>query len=99
GNQPVVDLGLGHVAADAEREQSGVHDRKAIRTIDELERQITQLKAELERSRAAADSAAKGGRESQFLNLREQNLAKEKELKQAKATLEQQAQELAQAQE
>lgn len=96
---PIVDLGLDAVAQRAESEQSGVHDRKAVRKIDELERQITQLKQELERARATADSAAKGGREAQFLNLREQSLAKDKELKQLRASNEQHAKDLAEAQE
>ena len=92
GAHPPVDLGLDDVAQRAESEQSGLYDRKSLRKIGELERQIAQLKTELERARAAADAAAKGGsRENQFLNLREQNLAKEKELKQLKGSLEQQA--------
>ncbi|HEY5947882.1 MAG TPA: response regulator, partial [Kofleriaceae bacterium] len=100
GSQASIDLGLDKLAQDAESEQSGVYDRKSLRKIGELERQIAQLKAELERARADADKAAKGGsRESQFLNLRESNLAKEKELKQAKTSLEQQSKELAEAQE
>lgn len=93
------DLGLDDIAKRAESEQSGVHDRKGLRKIDELERQITQLKTELDRARASADTAAKGGREAQFLNLREQSLAKDKEIKQLRTTSEQQAKELAEAQE
>jgi hypothetical protein len=100
GSQASIDLGLDKLAQDAESEQSGVYDRKSLRKIGELERQISQLKTELERARTAAEQAAKGGsRESQFLNLRESNLAKEKELKQLKATHEQQSKELAEAQE
>ena len=70
--------GLEAVASDADREQSGIHDRRALRKIGELDRQIVQLKNELDRARASAESAAKGGgREAQFLNLREQVLAKD----------------------
>ena len=94
GSHPAVDLGLDAVAEEADREQSGIYDRKAIRKIGELERQITQMKTELERARAATDAAAKGGREAQFLNLREANIAKDKELKQAKAALDNQTGEL-----
>jgi CheY-like chemotaxis protein len=95
GSQPAVDLGLDAIAQDANREQSGVYDRKALRQISELERQITQLKTELERSRAAAETAAKGGgREAQFLNLRESMVAKDNELKQLKKQIESEAGEL-----
>lgn len=99
GPNPTVDLGLDSIAqnVEAEREQSGVYDHKGLRKIGELERQIAQLKTELERARSTADAAAKGSREAQFLNLREGNLAKEKELKEAKKALEQQAKELAEA--
>ena len=93
------DLGLDDIAKRAESEQSGVYDRKGLRKIDELERQITQLKTELDRARASADTAAKGGREAQFLNLREQSLAKDKEIKQLRASSEQAAKDLAEAQE
>jgi CheY-like chemotaxis protein/chromosome segregation ATPase len=88
GSHPAIDLGLDQVATNAQNEQSGVYDRKALRKIGELERQISQLTTELERSRAAAETAAKGGgREAQFLNLRESMLAKDKELKQIKSDL------------
>jgi hypothetical protein len=100
GSQASIDLGLDKLAQDAESEQSGVYDRKSLRKIGELERQIAQLKNELERARTQAEQAAKGGsRETQFLTLRESNAAKEKELKQVKASLEQQSKELAEAQE
>jgi len=96
GPHAPVDLGLDAVAQDADREQSGVYDRKSLRKIGELERQIAQLKNELERARAAAETAAKGGgRENQFLNLREQNLAKDKELKQLRADFDAQAGQIA----
>src|SRR3569832_735127 len=87
GSHPAIDLGLDVVAEDARSEQSGVYDRRALRKLGELERQISQLKTELERARAAGDTAAKGGREAQFLHLRESMLAKDKELKQIKADL------------
>jgi hypothetical protein len=95
-SSPRIDLGLDAVAQDADREQSGVYDRKSLRKIGELERQIGQLKSELERAKAAAETAAKGaGRENQFLNLREQNLAKDKELKQLRAEFEAQGKQVA----
>ncbi len=99
GSHPAIDLGLDVVAEDARSEQSGVYDRRALRKIGELERQIAQLKVELERSRAAQDTAARGGRESQFLHLRESMLAKDKELKQIKADLVARDGELAEASE
>jgi CheY-like chemotaxis protein len=40
---PAVDLGLDDIAENAEREQSGVYDRKSLRQIGELERTIAQL--------------------------------------------------------
>ncbi|MEO8549005.1 MAG: hypothetical protein ABI678_03510 [Kofleriaceae bacterium] len=97
GSHPAIDLGLDVVAEDARSEQSGVYDRRALRKIGELERQIAQLKNELERARAAGETAAKGGRESQFLHLRESMLAKDKELKQIKADLADRESELAAA--
>ncbi len=88
GSHPAIDLGLEAVAQDAESEQSGVYDRRALRKIGELERQIAQLKAELDRARSAAESGAKGpGREREFLNLRESILSKDKELRVAKEAL------------
>ena len=101
-SSPSIDLGLEKIAADAQqeqqsggfprvdadRDQSGVYDRRALRKIGELERQIAQLKTELERSRAVADAAAKGGgREQTFLNLREKMMAADNELKKARADL------------
>ncbi|MFT3692461.1 MAG: hypothetical protein QM831_04920 [Kofleriaceae bacterium] len=98
-SHPSIDLGLDVVAERAESEQSGVYDRRALRKIGELERQISQLKTELERARAAGETAAKGGREAQFLHLRESMLAKDKELKQLKADLAQKDEGLAEANE
>ncbi|HEX7700517.1 MAG TPA: hypothetical protein VF403_07350, partial [Kofleriaceae bacterium] len=97
GSHPAIDLGLDVVAQDAQSEQSGVYDRRALRKIGELERQISQLKVELERARMAGEAAAKGGRESQFLHLRESMLAKDKELKQFKSDLANRESELAEA--
>ena len=99
GSHPAIDLGLDVVAEDARSEQSGVYDRRALRKIGELERQIAQLKTELERARAASETAAKGGREAQFLHLRESMLAKDKELKQIKADLANRDSDLAEASE
>ena len=88
GSHPAIDLGLDAVAQDADREQSGVYDRRGLRKIGELERQITQLKQELDRARAAAETAVKSsGREAQFLKLREQVDTKDRELRQAKGDL------------
>ncbi|CAN5384218.1 hypothetical protein BH11MYX1_BH11MYX1_06820 [soil metagenome] len=87
GSHPAIDLGLDAVADDARSEQSGVYDRRALRKIGELERQIAQLKTELERAHSAGETATKGGSESQFLHLREGMLAKEKDLTQAKTDL------------
>src|SRR5262249_40638451 len=56
------------------------------RKIGELERQIAQLKAELDRARAA-ESAPRGGREREFLNLREQLTTRDRELGQLKTDL------------
>ncbi len=68
----VVDLGLDRIAEDADRDQSGLHDRRELRKINELERQISQLKAEVERTRATAESTTRpAGREGEFLKLRE----------------------------
>ena len=79
--QSPFDLGLDAVAEDADREQSGVYDRRALRKIHELERQLAQLKAELDRARAAADAAAKGtSRANEFIKLKEQIIAKDQEL-------------------
>jgi hypothetical protein len=88
GTHPPIDLGLDVVAQDADREQSGAYDRRSLRKIHDLEREISQLKQDLDRSRAAADAAAKGaGREAQFLKLREQLDARDREAKQAKDTI------------
>jgi len=78
-SSPVVDLGLDEIAADAVREQSGVYDRRALRQIGELERQIAQLKTELDRSRASAESPRASQRE--FFHLKEQVIAKDAELR------------------
>jgi CheY-like chemotaxis protein len=78
----VPDLGLDEIAMpQTAAEQSGVYDRRALRKIGELERQITQLKTELDRARATADASARGSnREREFLNLREQIIARDKDL-------------------
>jgi CheY-like chemotaxis protein len=103
-SSPSIDLGLDKIADDAdkeqqsgsypratsetERDQSGVYDRRALRKIGELERQIAQLKTELDRARATAESAAKGGgREQTFLNLREKMMAADNELKKVRVDL------------
>jgi chromosome segregation ATPase/CheY-like chemotaxis protein len=105
-----IDLGLDEIAEDAnkeqqsggyqqvseDRDQSGAYDRRALRKIGELERQISQLKTELERARATAEAAAKGGgREQTFLNLREKMMAADNDLKKAKGDLAARERELA----
>ncbi len=81
-NPTVPDLGLDEIAAsEGASDSSGVFDRRALRKLGELERQIAQLKTELDRARATADASARGAnREREFLNLREQITAKDKDL-------------------
>ena len=84
----VVDLGLDRIAQDADRDQSGLHDRRELRKINELERQLAQLKTELERTRATAESTTRtGGREGEFLKLRENLLTHQKDIQKAKDEL------------
>lgn len=95
--RPPIDLGLDAIAEDAqsEREASGVYDRKGLRKIGELERQIAQLKIELERQRAAtSDAGARGSREREFINLKQQLIAKDEEAKRARNELEAKSREL-----
>jgi DNA-binding response OmpR family regulator len=97
-NSPAVDLGLDAIAADADREQSGVYDRRALRKIGEMERQITQLKTELERARAETPrGGAGGGRE--FFALKEQVLAKDTEIRRLTGEVDAKGRELADADE
>jgi len=85
----IPDLGLDEIAAtETTTDHSGVFDRRALRKLGELERQIAQLKAELDRARATADTSARGAnREREFLNLREQIIARDKDLHRAKDDL------------
>ena len=85
--QPIVDLGLDEVAVRAESEQSGVHDRRSLQRVGELERQLAQLKTELDRARAAATEKAGSSRAGEFVNLREQITARDRELQKAKDEL------------
>jgi CheY-like chemotaxis protein len=96
----VPDLGLDAIAAtETATEHSGVFDRRALRKLGELERQIAQLKTELDRARATADASARGvNREREFLNLREQIIAKDKDLHRAKDDRRARDRELADAQ-
>jgi CheY-like chemotaxis protein len=94
-----VDLGLDEVAQEAESDQSGVFDRRALRKIGELERQNAQLKSELERARAAASEGRGPGREREFRHLREQLIQRESELGRAKQDLAARERELDEAQE
>ncbi len=81
------DIGLDAVAEQVEREQSGPHDRRMLRKVDELERQVTQLKAELERARASDSSTKPVSREGEFLKLRETLSAQAKDLQRTKDEL------------
>jgi hypothetical protein len=82
-----VDLGLDVLAEAAERDQSGVHDRRQLRQLGELERQVAQLKSELERARHDANAAPAGGREREFLGLREQLATRDRELREVRDQL------------
>lgn len=95
----IPDLGLDEIAAtETTTDHSGVFDRRSLRKLGELERQIAQLKAELDRARATADASARGAnREREFLNLREQIIAKDKDLHRAKDELRARDRELADA--
>lgn len=84
----IPDLGLDQLAQDADREQSGAYDRRALRQIGELERQIAQMKVELDRTRTSAESASRPtSREGEFLKLRENLLNAGKDLTRAKEDL------------
>ena len=97
--QPVVDLGLDEVAERAESEQSGVHDRRSLQRVGELERQVGQLKTELERARTAASEKAGSNRANEFVNLREQITTRDKELQKTKDELAARNREIKDAQE
>ncbi|TMQ14343.1 MAG: response regulator, partial [Deltaproteobacteria bacterium] len=86
---PMPDLGLDEIAAtETTTDHSGVFDRRALRRIGELERQIAQLKTELDRARATADASARNAsREREFLNLREQITAKDRDVQRARDEL------------
>jgi CheY-like chemotaxis protein len=74
-----VDLGLDAVADQAREEQSGVHDRRTLQRIHNLERENGRLKNELEKLRLAAEPST-GVREREFLALRELVAGKDQEL-------------------
>ncbi len=94
GSRATLDLGLDKLANDAESERSGVHDRAALRKIGELESEVVRLRAELDRASSNTDSR---GRETQFLNLREEMVAKETELRHVQDTLAERDRDLASA--
>jgi CheY-like chemotaxis protein len=74
-----IDLGLDAVAETAERDQSGVHDRRTLQRLHMLERDNARLKSELDR--AKQDGAARpGGASREFLNLREMISSRDKEI-------------------
>lgn len=77
---PGIDLGLDEIAARADAEQSGVHDRRTLQKIHGLERDNARLKAELEKARASAGDSKAQGREREFLHLREMIATKDKEI-------------------
>jgi len=75
------DLGLDEIAARADAEQSGVHDRRTLQKLHQLERDNQRLKAELDKAKTAEPSTTKPvSREREFLNLREMLASKDKEL-------------------
>ncbi len=77
-----LDLGLDEVAERADREQSGVFDRRTMQRVADLERENIQLKAELVRARSSTTTSDVGKTpiEREFFALREAMVAKEKEL-------------------
>ena len=75
-----VDLGLDELAARADAEQSGVHDRKSLQKLHALERDNQRLRAELDKARAEPAPVKPVSREREFLNLRETLSSKDKEL-------------------
>src|SRR5262249_2454929 len=97
---PVPDLGLDEIVrAETPTDHSGVFDRRALRKIGELERQIAQLKTELDPARPTAAASARGTtREREFLNLREQITAKDRDLQRARDDVRARDRELAEAQ-
>ena len=74
-----IDLGLEEVAARADAEQSGVHDRRTLQKIHQLERENAKLKGELEKARQGGEARTQG-REREFLHLREMIATKDKEI-------------------
>ncbi len=95
--QPIVDLGLDEIAVRAESEQSGVHDRRSLQKVGELERQLAQLKTELERARS--QPAQPASRANDFVKLREQITQRDTELQKAKDELAARDREIKDAQE
>lgn len=76
-----IDLGLDEIAARADAEQSGVHDRRVLQKLHGLERDNARLKAELDKARqSAADGGKAQGREREFLHLREMIATKDREI-------------------
>jgi hypothetical protein len=55
-----VDLGLDELAARADAEQSGLHDRRSLQKLHELERDNQRLRAELDKARAGERGAGQG---------------------------------------
>lgn len=95
-----LDFGIDQMVdeAPARSDDSGVYDRRALRKIGELERQIAQLKTELDRARASVDAASRGpNREREFRTLREQMIQRESELGRSKQDLAARERELAEA--
>lgn len=82
-----LDLGLDEVAERADREQSGVFDRRALHRTAELERENHQLRAELSRARGTGGEAAKTPIEREFFALREAMVTKEREVTTLRETM------------
>ncbi|MCE9580677.1 MAG: response regulator, partial [Deltaproteobacteria bacterium] len=76
--EPEFDLGLDEVAARADAEQSGVHDRRTLQRVHVLERDNARLKAELDKAKQDAQKPV--SREREFLGLREVINSKDKEI-------------------
>jgi chromosome segregation ATPase len=76
---PSLDLGLDEVAADANREQSQVADRRSLKRTHDLEMRIRQLESEVQR--ASAHNEHESGTVQELVRMRQEVAAKEQEAK------------------
>nr|HPH69091.1 hypothetical protein [Kofleriaceae bacterium] len=76
---PGLDLGLDEVAADANREQSQVADRRSLKRTHDLEMRIRQLESEVQR--ASAQSEHEASTVHELVRVRQDVAAKEQEFK------------------